>query len=212
MDNSLLHFDDSSHSYTYDGEHFDGVTTILKPLSELAYKNISLAVMEAARQLGMAVHKVIELDIKGTLDEDSLDDVLRPYLFAWRQFKAQSGFIPLLSEQRVFSIRYRYAGTLDIFGILNGDAALIDAKRVCMVQPVTGPQLAAYEIALRECQPEVVANAVSGPAPGRINRFALQLKPEEKWKLVQFRERTDAQDFLSILNYRNTIQKWGKAA
>ena len=208
MSFELLNFDEASHSYTYDGQHFDGVTSILKPLSETAYFNVSPEVMERARALGVAVHKVIELDIKGTLDEDSLDDVLRPYLAAWREFLAQSGFRPLLSEQKVYSLKYRFAGTLDIFGILNGEAALIDAKRVAMVQRITGPQLAAYEIALRECKPDVVDAAVSGPFPGRINRFALQLKPGQKYQLKAFTEASDKSVFLSAL----TIKNWSQAA
>lgn len=208
MEAGVLHFDADSHTYTYNGEEFDGVTSILKPLSELAYRGVAPDVMERARLLGVAVHKVIELDIKGTLDEDELDDALRPYLASWRNFCRLSGFQPLLSEHMVYSMRYRYAGTLDIFGLLNGEASLVDAKRVVKVQRVTGPQTAGYEIALRECLPDIVASAVSGPGPGRINRYALQLTTDGKYSLHPFKDPNDQRVFLSAL----TTKQWSKAA
>lgn len=208
MDAGTVQFDADSHTYTLNGEVLDSVTSILKPLSELAYRNVSALVLERAAQLGTAVHAVIELDIKGTLDEDSLDDVLRPYLASWRQFRAQSGFTPILSEAIVHSLRYRYAGKLDLFGTMNGEATLIDAKRVVKVMRVTGPQLAGYETALRECLPNVVAAAVSGPGAGRIHRSALQLTTDGKWQLVPFRDPADQRVFLSAL----TLKHWSKAA
>lgn len=208
MQPSALHFDAESHTYTLDGEVLDGVTSILKPLSEAAYRGVAAEVMERARLLGQAVHRVIELEIKGTLDEGDLDDVLRPYLASWRQFKAQSGFIPLLSEAIVCSLRYRYAGTLDLFGTMHGEATLIDAKRVVKVLRVTGPQLAGYEVALREQHPDLVGQAACGPPPGRINRYALQLTTDGKWQLVPFRDLADQRVFLSAL----TLKHWSKAA
>lgn len=208
MEAGALQFDADTHTYRYDGEEFDGVTSILKPLSELAYRGVDAGVMERARQLGVAVHKVIELEIKGTLDEDELDDQLRPYLASFRNFRRLSGFVPILSESMVHSLRYRYAGTLDIFGILNGEASLIDAKRVVKVQRVTGPQTAGYEIALRECMPTFVDAAVSGPSPGRINRYALQLTTDGKYSLHPFKNPNDQRVFLSAL----TLKQWSKAA
>lgn len=204
-----LQFDAEAHAYTVDGEAFPSVTEILRELSAREYRFVDPNVMADAAWLGQAVHRVIELDILGTLDEESLDDRLQPYLEKWRQFRAQSGFIPLLSESQVYSRRYRFAGTLDIFGALNGAAALIDAKRCASVPRTAGPQTAGYELALRECQPDVV-QSIAGRGAARIKRFALHLTPGTRpgWSLVPFTDPNDARVFLSAL----TLHNWSKSA
>lgn len=214
MNDSALQFDAEAHTYTVDGQPFESVTTILKSLTEREYRFVKAEAMAEAAWLGTAVHKVIELEIADELDESALDERLVPYLEKWRQFRAHSGFQPLLSETRVFSRRYRFAGTLDMFGVLNGEATLIDAKRCASVPHTAGPQTAGYELALRESHPEIVARAVSGPGQGRINRYALHLTPGTRpgWQLVPFKDPNDARVFLSAHTLSNFISKWSKAA
>lgn len=188
-----LVFDEARHAYTLDGAPVPGVTSVLKVCSAADYAGVDPAVLELAAERGRAVHRLIELDGQGRLDEDSLDARLRPYLAQWRQFLAQSGFRPLLQEAQVASRRYGYAGTLDLFGELNGGLALIDAKSVVRVMPTTGPQLAGYELALRECAPELL------PADTKCPRFALQLAPGGRWRLEPFTSPRDARVFLAAL-------------
>lgn len=199
-----LQFDHDQHVYTLDGVVVPGVTTILKPLSAAEYRFAPTEVMERARWRGQAAHRLIELDIKGTLDVDALDEQLLPVFASWRQFRAQSGFTPMLSECQVLSRRHGFAGTLDLFGTMNGEAALIDAKHTASVPKTAGPQTAAYEIGLRESRPEIVAAAACGPGAGRIHRFALHLIPGEGWRLVPFKDPNDARVFLSAL----TLHPW----
>lgn len=186
-------FDAELHEYTVDGDRYPSVTEILRDLSAREYRFVDKAVMEDAAWLGTAVHLLIELDIAGTLDEAGLDERLVPYLEKWREFRAQSGFQPLLSEQRVFSTRYRYAGTLDLFGTLNGRFALIDAKRCAKVPRTAGPQTAGYEMALRERFPDLIKSTDMVP------RFALQLTPD-RWQLLPLTGSADSRLFLSALN------------
>lgn len=204
MFESPLQFDAEAHTYTVDGEPFDSVTQILRDLTAREYRFVDAGVMAEAAWLGQAVHRVIELDILGQLDEDGLDDRLVPYLAKWRQFRAHSGFEPILSEQQVFSRKYRFAGTLDLFGVLNGRLTLVDAKRCAKVPRTAGPQTAGYEIALRECRPDLFKTVQP------IQRFALHLTPSETrgWSLVPFRDPSDARVFLSAL----TLSTWSKAA
>lgn len=192
-----LLFDEARHAYTLDGSPVPGVSTILKAVSTGAYAGVDPEVMARAAALGTAVHKVIELDVRGVLDEDTLDPQLVPYLVQWRQFLQQSGFQPLVSEHRVASRRYGFAGTLDLFGILNGRKALIDAKRVAQVMPATGPQTAGYETALREWSTELVG--FDDP----VDRYALQLVPSGTWRLHPLKDRTDARTFLAALTVHN---------
>lgn len=197
-----LQFIEDGHRYLLDGTDVPSVTKILKPLSDREYACVDRDVMERAALLGIAVHKLIELDTAHVLDEDALDDMLRPYLAQWREFLAASGYEPILCEQLVCSKRYGYAGRLDNFGLLNAEAALIDTKRCASVPRIAGPQTAGYEIALRESCPEAVASAVCGPGAGRIYRYALHLTPK-RWQLVPFKDPNDARVFLSALTIHN---------
>jgi hypothetical protein len=192
----MIHFDADSHTYTLDGQRLPSVTEVLKPLSDIEYRCVDKAVMERAATLGKAVHKLIELDLGAELDEDGLDDALRPYLAQWRAFRALSGFDALLSEQAVHSAKYGYAGTLDLFGTLNGRHVLIDAKRTAAVPRTAGPQTAGYEIALRESS----GNAKWLAQP--IHRYALHLTPE-RWTLVPFKDPSDSRVYLSALTLHN---------
>ena len=134
-----LQFDDAEHRYTFNGRKLPSVTEILYPVTAHEYRAVDRETMERSALLGKAAHKLIELDIAGTLDEDALDDSLRPYLAQWRQFCAQSGFEVVESECQVHSVKYGYAGTLDLFGVLNGHNAMIDTKRTCAVPRSAGP-------------------------------------------------------------------------
>lgn len=196
-----MHFDAESHTYRLDGKVLDSVTTILKRLSREAYRFVDKSVMERAAALGTAVHKLIELDIAGTLDEEALHPDLLSYLQSWRRFLATSGFRPILSEQIVWSARYCYAGQLDLLGELHDFIALVDAKRCAQVPVTAGPQTAGYEIAARERFPEIF---IKGKP---VKRFALQLNTDGTHRLVPFTDPDDARVFLSELTSRNFLKK-----
>lgn len=203
-----LVFDPELHRYTLDGKRLPGVTTVLKPISSAHYAGVDPAVMERAAQLGQAVHRLIELDVLGELDTDSLDPELIPYYRGWRVFLRESGFQAQLSEQQLASRRHRYAGTLDLFGRLNGLPSLIDAKRVAVIVRSTGPQTFAYGQLVREARPDLL-----GPDEP-LRRYALHLKKPSPtqmtapWELVPFTN--DHQDRLvwqSCLNISHYLQE-----
>ncbi len=199
MSDTAVSFDAELHQYHVDGQRYPSVTQVLGDLSARAYRFVKAEDMARTALLGTAVHAVIELDSHNELDEDDLDDALRPYLDKWRTFRAQSGFQVIYSEQVVASRKYGYAGKLDLFGRLNGRYALIDAKRTAGVPRTAGPQTAGYEQALRESHPEI------GIDP--IDRYALQLT-DAKWQLQPFRDRNDLRVFLSALQ----LHQWSTAA
>lgn len=188
---AALHFDEDRHAYTLDGVPVPGVTTALKVVSSADYAMVDPAVLERAAALGTAVHRVIELDIRGTLDTESLDPQLVPYYGLWREFLATSGFRPIAAELRVASRRYGYAGTLDTLGMLHGELALLDLKRVVRLMRSTGPQTAGYELALREWRPDLV------PEGAKLKRYALQLT--DRWNLHPLKDPRDARTFLAAL-------------
>lgn len=207
---SGLVFHEEGHRYTLDGRPIPGVTTALKVISADDYRHVSEEVLAIKAQFGTAVHRMIELDCLGTLDLDSLDEKMLAYYAAWRDFVDNSGFKVLLSEGKVHSTKYGYAGQLDLLGILNGCFALVDAKCVVNVMPSTGPQTAAYEQAVRESRPDVL------PPKAPVRRYALQLRPplpghpqdKARWTLHPFTDPAHLPVFLSALriyNWRKTL-------
>lgn len=199
---SKLTFDPVEHAYRLNGRLVPSVTEALRLITADEYAGVDADVMAKAAAIGTAVHGIIERDIRGEFDIEACDVDLLPYFDQWRQFLQTSGFEPRLSEARVYSERYGYAGTLDLFGRLNRRWALIDAKRTAKVPRTAGPQTAAYEMALRECRPDLFAGEDK-----RIDRFALHLAPSG-WRLVPFKDPNDQRVFLSAL----TLHTWRKAA
>lgn len=192
-----LQFDQAQHQYTLDGRRLPSVTEVLAPITAHEYRGVDRETMDRAALLGKAVHKLIELDIVRTLDEDALDDALRPYLAQWRQFRDQSGFHAHFSEERMYSSKYGYAGTMDLFGTLNRKFTLIDLKRTASVPRTAGPQTAAYVQMIRENSFDLPAN---------IDRFALHLTPE-RWRLVPFNDPNDLRVFLAALTLHNYLEQ-----
>lgn len=205
-----LQFDPDRHAYRLDGDHVPGVTSALKVVSQADYFGVDPDVMARKAAIGTAVHRVIELDCLDDLDTDSLDAQLMPYYRAWLDFLAVSGFDVILSEAKVASRRYRYAGQLDLFGRLNGIPCTIDAKCVAAVMPSTGPQTAAYTQALRETRPDLL------PAAMPCRRYALQLRPFDAqgrpmatpWKLHPFtQDAADLRLFLACLTVTHHLER-----
>jgi post-segregation antitoxin (ccd killing protein) len=138
----MLTFDEGPHLYRWNGEPVPSVTQIIKPLS--SFDHVDPDVLERARQEGVAVHKMVELACRDELDEPGLPEWLRPYLAAWRAFVAETGFVLDASEERVYHLDYRYAGTLDLRGRTRvHPRGLFDLKRSFAAGRAIGVQLAA---------------------------------------------------------------------
>src|SRR5690606_18835965 len=102
--------------------------------------------------IGQHVHAACHYDDEGDLDEATVHPDVRPYLEGWRLFRREMGFVPLLLETRVYHPIYRYAGTLDRFGLLehqSGVYVLVDIKTGDPEAAAAALQTAAYVEALR---------------------------------------------------------------
>lgn len=190
----MLTFDADSHTYRFCGKVVPSVTQILDGFVDLSF--IPRDVLERKRQIGTAVHKAIELDTAGELDEDSIDESWGGYFMGWRKFRAESGFEVSSSEQQLYSQKYGFAGTCDLIGTLpKAGLALIDAKTTTMLYPTVGPQTAAY------------AELANCP---KAKRYALQLTPDGKYDLAPLTNRNDWSVFQAALilhNWRKTTCK-----
>lgn len=183
-----LRFDAEQHRYYIGSRELPGVTRVLSMLDQ--FERVPKDVLEAARVFGQHVHLACELDNKGVLDEAALDPALVPYLWAWRRFKAESGFEIQASELRVVNHRLGYAGTIDVVGMYRGTLGVLDIKSGIMPRTV-GYQTAAYQ----------EAYAVEhGKRPSF--RYCLQLNPEMPcgYKLHRLTKTTNFNMFVSCLN------------
>lgn len=195
----MLTFDEAEHRYWWDGKPVPNVTGILAP--ESPYKDMDPAMLDIARQKGQHVHRMIELDVRGTLDESTLPDWMRPALVEWRRFVSDTRFVMNASELRVFHPTFRYAGTLDLMGTFFGhDPVLIDLKRSFLGGHVIGLQTAAYLEAYHASLPR---EERSQKREAATKRYALRLREDGRYKLEQFDDPLDRTDFLAALALHN---------
>lgn len=174
----MIQFDEAEHSYTVNGVRYPSVTTILKDMGLI---DTSWFTPEAC-QRGTYAHQIIEWDQSGELDYDTIDNALIGYLDAWKKFVKDTDYRCISTERRMVSELYRFAGTADQVGLLNSQRAIIDIKSGA-VSPCTSLQLAGYEILY--------------DAP--CKRFALQIMPDGKYKLTEYKDRGDRSVFLSAV-------------
>lgn len=185
-----LSFDEAGHSYRFEGKPVPGVTSILSALRE--GEDAPDEARRIAANRGRAVHRAIELDVAGDLDESRLHEDIASRLRAWRKFRAEYGFSPGRAELRVFSRRFGYAGTLDLWGWAQGFPIILDAKATAAVPRKAHIQLAGYAQALRE-------TLHSGP----VRRAILHLRPD-RYDFVPCTDQTDFETFLACL----TVKRW----
>ncbi len=189
------------------------VTGILQPL--INYSVVPHDTLELARLKGQHVHKMVELHAQGKLDEDALPDWMRPILAQWLKFVADTGFVVLATERRVYHPQYDYAGTLDLRGIMKNHTkyrghGILDIKRSFMADAVTGLQTAAY------AEADDAVNSARWPDPPpppwgeRVSwRGALKLNENGPYRLEIFDKKSDFSEFLVCLTYRRLKEKYG---
>lgn len=176
-----LTFDAETHEYRMGGVKIPSVTQIIAGAG--LYGNTDYFT-EYSRDRGSFVHQVIEWHLSKELDESTIDPVLTPYFEAWLRFEKESSYVSDSCETRIASPTYRYAGTIDHIGHLNGHFCIIDVKSGAPT-PATGIQLAGYENLLK----------VKG-----AKRFALHLKDDGNYKLIEYKDRNDRNVFLAALS------------
>jgi hypothetical protein len=180
-----LTFDEPTHVYRWNGVVVPSVTQIIKPITP-DFRMVDPDALERARQEGVAVHKMVELECRHELDEENLPEWLRGYLKAWRCFAEEAGFACELSEHRGYNKDLRYAGTLDLRGYnRKGEPWLIDLKRSFLAGRAIGVQLAAYAAFDKQERPK---------------RFGLRLMKDSNYRLREFSDPSDWQTFVSCLN------------
>ena len=181
----MLTFDSTSHVYRWNSRRIPSVTQCLEPLFD--WTSIPRDVLEHKRQVGIAVHHAIHLELSGGgLDFDTIHPDCRGYFETWQNFRKECRFDPWLIEYQVTSDElgeyYRYAGTLDEYGLLQGQPALIDWKTSMVLnEEAVGAQTAAYLKALHR----------NGIAKLSDRRYALKLSKAGLYRLEPYRRLDD---------------------
>lgn len=138
---------------------------------------------EDALVRGRAVHLATELADAGTLDEESVDPVVAPYLASWRRWRAASGVAVVASEVEVEHQPMGYAGRLDRVAMMPSDdrPRILDIKTggSCAWHPI---QTALYAMAY--------ALGKNGPTP---LRGAVYLKADGS--AADYRPHSERRDF-----------------
>ena len=187
----MLTFDAHSHTYRDANGVVPGVTQILRPLVD--FSRVPRDVLAAKADLGTRVHLACELDDDDDLDEASVQDDVAPYLAAYRRFRAEARPAVVASEQQVYSVAHRYAGTLDRVLQLNGERWLVDLKTCITTPGSAGPQTAAYLHALAD--------------PTVTRRAALRLRPDGTYRLDPLTDPNDWPTFLACLTVHRHLEK-----
>lgn len=166
--------------YVVDGWRVPSVTEALGLVGLYDFSHVPQDRLEHARVRGQDVHDWLALEDEGFVDGDEPPEEILGYVQAYLLFKAESGFDPVLVERIVVNPTYRYAGTLDRTGYLNGRLALLDLKAVAKVGPAASLQTKAYALCLDE----------------HHDRYALQLKPDGTYRLHSYplKGRTESVD------------------
>ncbi len=188
----VFEFDEESHTYTLDGLVIPSVTQLLKPIGT-DFSEIPPMVLEAKRELGVAVHAATELDDLDELDDLETDPRVMGYVRAWRRFKADTGAEVLMTEQRLYSSALRFAGTLDgVVRVRSGEVYLVDRKTSVAMPWSYGVQLAGYQLLLDE-------SAFST----RLERKGVRLSADGTYKLVPYNNPNDEPCFRALLAIYN---------
>lgn len=189
---SDLTFFEQNHIYQIDGEELPCVSDLCRFLHREIYKDAPKWQMEAAADRGTAIHKATEsLDKTGTavISEEYL-----PYLQAYKAFLQEHRPSWDMIEQPLYHYEYRYAGTIDRYGVLYGEAALVDIKSTYTVyKPLCRAQLNLYRLML----------LIRGHPVHRM--YILHLKKDGTYKL--FPMDVDEPLALSLITLHTALRK-----
>jgi hypothetical protein len=182
---------------------YSRVTEILRTAGLIDFSGVPPDVLEASRQFGSAVHKMIELWHENTLDEKSLDPNLVSYLNAWKCVWAD--FIHVGScawtEKPLESKKHKFRGTPDAILKIEDRFELFEIKTSARLETWVAIQTAGYEILHNENYPKYKIH----------RRYGVRLCPEKSppYEIKQYKDKSDLAGFLHCLYVCNLKKRMG---
>lgn len=114
-------------------------------------KKKAMEIMKKRGDFGTRIHKLIELSLKGEkIDLKNYDEETETTMKLFKDFSDEHELKPELLEQHLWfelSDKYRYAGTADFIGYVDGKLMLLDWKTSKAIYPDMWLQLSAYIVA-----------------------------------------------------------------
>jgi hypothetical protein len=180
-------FDAATHTYAIEGRKVPSVTQVLNDLIP------GFKAGEWYLNRGQAVHACAALIAQGV--EFEHDPAIDGQVRAVRRFFAEVKPVVLSVEKQVYSARYQYAGTLDLFGLVDLRTMVVDFK--ASESAALPYQLAAYSIAL---------------PPEQLTRYGcgVIINEDGSYKMTKvFDLRLYQQSFLALLTAYNIRRQAG---
>lgn len=195
-----LAYNDETHQYFVNDIEYPSVTTILKQFG-FAEGLKYVPNLEFYSNRGRAVHTCCDFDDEGCLDESSAAELM-PYVEAWRKFKKETGCRHLLSEITLFSPEKKFCGRVDRVSEIEDDAqmdrvTIIDIKHGAITKGAA-IQTAGYKIALNDMG--MFENKT-------VNRIAVKLSDNGKYKIHRFDKFSDMKAFASFAESFNHLRR-----
>lgn len=121
-----LTFDENGHIYRLNGGIVPSVTTLMKPLTEPYFQSIDQDVLARAADRGTVIHNAVENYAKFEIED--IDPMYAGYFEGFKTWWDLRKPEPIAMESRVYHKILRYAGTVDLLCILDGELTLVDYK------------------------------------------------------------------------------------
>lgn len=179
---TTLTFDPATHTYAIDGRTLPSVTQVLKAEGLIDTSGPWYTDWHSGR--GNAIHAALEFDDQGDLDYASLDPEIKPYVDAWRDFKAKVGVKCIHIERRLHCPHRWYAGMIDRVLNIRSEipGIILDIK--------TGGPERWHAIQTAAYKGLAMSNNLLGTS-SMTDRACLYLKPNGKHKLVTHKDPSD---------------------
>lgn len=212
----MLVYNDKAHIYTWNGAVVPSVTQIIGEWKEVdiygtkymvnIYSGVTVLAdtFRAPAEFGRAIHKAAYLILTGQgLDWGIMDSDLVPPVKQFLKWMEDHGVTPVLSEVPMYSTKYGYSGTPDIFCTLKKRKHLCQVDIKTGASDMVGAQTAAYEPLYRE----------HTKYKGLLDRFVLRLpKDGSSYKFDPLKGLGDWRFFLNRLDQHRYTAHLRKAA
>lgn len=147
-----ISFDEARHIYTVRGYRLPSVTQMMRPMSAMAYSEVSDGTLMTAADRGTRAHESISNIILYGIEE--YDEDTEPYVRAFMDFMRDFRPTWIASEYRTYHKALNYAGTIDLIGYVTPDDGrgvdVCDIKTTSQLhRTMLGCQLGAYGEALK---------------------------------------------------------------
>ena len=190
-----LTFENEKHIYKYNGFVIPSVSTLMEPLKNALYKNVSECTLNVAAEKGSTVHNAIENWIKFGIED--IPTEYSGYFDGFKEWWEENDPQVVGSEIRVYHKLLLYGGTIDLLSYINGELTLTDFKTTYAVSDMNCKvQLEAYAQALASHGVKVQRKQILHlPKDGRKKVHEYAVNDSECWNV--FRSLKVVNDYIS---------------